>query len=394
MEEPMSEEPTPTPSGDHVYRGRVLPGSRWKSRGTGGHGSSLVTVLRVGQRSALVVIEGGTRGVSSHRAGRRYNVPLDSFLITHELVSQPNGYKPGDELLPRPKTDTVEKYFDRNRYVDQVIEQIEQNDVRDYVTDSPVLPPNPQLPPSLQRIAGDSTRTIPTPPKEEPMQPIQTGATTGPAENTPVPTTVLSAPEPEPEPAEEQHEADPVEMFMQAGHLLLEGINSKISAGQAELDRLLEATTRVNDDLAKLRRQKDRIEAAVLAAISPEEPEPPASEPEPEPAPKPASPGVTTYTDPGGTVRHRGTSGFVAAPGKLTQRDWILGRAAQQGGISIQKVVDEFATEYGITREQAIKNISSLLAYQTRDPKPDYPTLYRVSQGVYTVATTVTINNP
>lgn len=393
-----------TESRDHPDRHRVLPGSRWRTLPVAGHATNLITVLRVGQHSVTLVIEGGgkQRG-TSHRAGKRYNVALDAFLRNHELVSQPPGYQPGHEHLPnRPKSDTVQDYFNRRRYVDAVVGQFEGENVRDLVSDSPVLPAPPPRP-KRPDTTPEKEPTVSAPhtgPKAPVANPVlsaeqarvlmpQSGYTTGPAENTPPPTTRLPQPYPVSEPAPdlehgappappvEAKEADPIEQFMEAGNALVAGIVAKMEAAQKTVDDLLSRLSVAQDGLARLTRQKERIEAAVMAAIaSTGEAEAPTPEPEGEPE------DLDTGPLPDQAPAKVGPGTNVALPAG-TQRAWVMDRLVAQGSIHVGSVADDFSARFGVPREGAIKQISSILGYQMRVPAPHWPVPIRTGKGSY-----------
>ena len=443
--------PIPLANGDgapHPQRSRVLPGSRWQQHPTSGHGTQTCRVQRVGEHSITFLMEGGGKGGGSHKSGRRFTVPIDAFLQNHTLLAQPKGYQPGDEYLPgRPQTDTLQHYFARRNLARRFVDRVEGDDIRNAVSDLP-LDPLPYIPPE--------ERTTPTPPRKEPQESAvttpQPHSDTHAARHEPVANPVIPpqqahqvlnrierlglanpqrvpmpappphippapppwkpgpsdpvflhdeittpprfepTPAPAPEPPEEQ---DPIEQFMESGRVLVEGLNARIAGAQQTLDDLLQQTQAAQGTVDQLTRQRDRIEAAVLAAIS-SSGEPPQEEaPPPPPAPEEtaswpppkgwdsATAALRTVTTAGGSPRLYGEKGFVAQPGKKTQREWALDRLAADRRFVVAEQRGALAAEYGLTPDTATKNLSSILAEQLKKPNARWPRITRVGAGVY-----------
>ena len=408
----------------------VLPGSRWLQPSRSGHGTQTVSVLRVGERSITFVVEGGGKGGGSHKSGRKYTVPVDAFLKNHTLLSQPAGYQAGDELLPDvPKTDTLQTYFARRQLARRFLDRVEGVDVREAVSslsppplpylratqEVPVTTPSPSSTPHAARhepvanpvipaayadqvqqqlfAAADAAGAAPESPPEAPTEAPEPDVFDAPpwAEPASPYTAVMDAndapAEPPAEPPAEAPEVDPVEQFMESGRVLVEGLNARIQAAQRVLDALMEQVNAASEATQRLVRQRDRIEAAVLAAIaSTGEPEPAPPPPAPAEPPVPAEPEARPVPSVSGSTRLMGPGGFVADPTKGSQRDWILDRLAERKTLAVQDVVDEFGAHFGIERERAIKSVSSVLSRQVQRPSPKWPTAVRTGAGVYTVA--------
>jgi hypothetical protein len=426
MDDPAQAPPPAAPA--RCQPGPVLPGSRWRQDGASGHGHDLLSVVRVSAHSVLVVMEGGgKRRGSAHKTGKRYNIPLDAFLQNHTLVAQPAGYTPGDERHPdRPKTDTLQHYFDRRARARRLQDLVEGRDVR-YEVSGDLRDPVPPAPgtfegvlvavvlpdpveeepavtstPSTPHAARHESVSNPVLPREqaermrqllaqsagvEPAPPVPTpdalDVLDAPADAEPVSpyTKVMDANDaPAPE-TPESAEADPMEQFMESGRVLVEGLNARITSARRTADELRAQADEAQDRVDRLVHQKERIEAAVLAAIEASgEPEPaPVLDPEPEPG------GVRAVPSVSGSTRLMGPGGFVADPDKGSQRDWVLDRFAERGGLSVQDVCDEFAAHFGIDRDRAIKSVSSVLSRQVQSPSPKWPTAARTGPGVYTV---------
>lgn len=380
------------------YAGVVLPGSRWRQRAYSGHLEQDVTVLRVGTRSVMLVIEGvggskGAPGHERHKVGQKFNVVLETFLRTHTLLSQPKGYKPGDELAPPPKKDAVETLFKRRRFADNWLATMEGKDIRAGVTDPDLaVLPGPVY-------TGDVLTPDPTPTQEE--EPVQT-AQVEPEQPTPptediVPREVLTreqaevalkseptppTPEPTPEP-----EVDPLDALVDNARAIVAKLDTEVAGKKWERDELAEKVAKLDAEIATLSTRRSRANHAVdalvatLLGINEPEPEPVEAEPEPEKQ----EPQITVRPGTGGTTRLAGPAGYVPRPGKLSQRQWVLDRFVKKGALAIQDVVDEFATEYEMPREAAIKNISSIMHHQIKHPNDQWPVPVRIRLGTYTV---------
>jgi hypothetical protein len=216
------------------------------------------------------------------------------------------------------------------------------------------------------------------------------------------------SPDEEPVAEGEAREVDPIEQFMESGRVLVDKIIVRINAAQAEIDRLKReadalaerqvAARTVYDNLV---RQKGRIEGAVLAAIATAEdaeveaPEPAAKPdlfdyPAGEEPVSPYAPRESARDDEivlrpsvSGSTRLATRMGYVPQPGKLAQREWALNILARDGRFAIQDHIDAFCAEYGLDRDRGIKNLSSIMGYQLREPSQKWPEIVRVEQGVY-----------
>jgi len=414
----MREEPKgETPPGQ--YTGRVLPGSRWRQRGFSGHPDQDVTVLRVGARSVMLVIEGGAGGTGlagrdRRKVGQKFNVVLETFLKTHTLISQPKGYKPGDEVVapPTPKVDAVETYFKRRQFAQNWLASMEGRDIRVAATDPdfPILV-------GPQRYTGDVV--VPTPQEEEPVQSAQ-AEPEQPQQEQPfediVPEEVLAqtaeepAPEPEPEPEPVINAdppvlpVDPLDALVDNARAIVTGLDTEIAAKQWDRDELAEKVAKLDAEIATLSTRRTRathaVDALVATLLGINEPEPPAPEPLPGyfqegfrdgPPPAPPVPAevqheaseVVARPSANGTVRLATREGYVPRPGKLSQRQWVLDRLVREGKLVIQEVVDDFAAEYDISRDAAIKNISSVMHHQIKHPNDQWPVPVRAYPGSY-----------
>jgi hypothetical protein len=401
----MKEEPRTEPA----YTGAVLPGSRWRQRAYSGHLEQDVTVLRVGSRSVMVVIEGvggskGAPGHERHKVGQKFNVVLETFLRTHTLLSQPKGYKPGDEIAQPPKKDAVETFFKRRRFAGDWLASMEGQDIRAGVTDPDMgVLPGPVY---TGDVLVPDPAAEPTPPqKEEPVQTEQAeqaeqaelppapvgedkGAHPTQAQIDAVFARADAEPEPEPvAPAPPAPEIDPLDALVDNARAIVAKLDTEVAGKKWERDELAERVAKLDAEIATLSTRRTRathaVDALVATLLGISEPEQP--EPEPEPEPVKAQPEITVRPSAGGTTRLAGPMGYVPQPGKISQRQWILDRFAQKGGLAIQDVVDGFVAEYGISRDRSIKNISSIMHDQMKHPKAQWPTPVRVYPGVYTV---------
>lgn len=392
------------------YDGPVLPGQRWRGRGLAGHGNDLATVLRCNGHSVLVVYEGGGRvgGISGrrgtrHKAGKKYGIPLDTFRRNFVLYAQAPGYKPEPELPappPRPAPVTAERYFQHRQHAHTVWEGLTGRDLREVTGPAltPALagdgPPNPlgvllaaEVALRARRHEGEETTAVPEPTP-------QTGATTGPAENTPVPQhTVELVEAPKFEPTEAPpvlaegrlvtvEEAlavsatvpppDPLDVFLDSGRAVLKSLDEEILSLTARRDKLAGRLAEVEAELDVADRKRAQVDAGIqaasAAALGLGGPHPLRA-----PAPAPAKP--------------RGERGaFAPQPGRQTQREWVLNRFTGAGRAEVGDLAPAFAKAYGLTTQQAIKNISSIMGYQTKKPDARWPTAVRTGKGTYGVA--------
>lgn len=396
---------------DTQYVGRVLPGSRWLQRAFKGHVEQEVTVLRVGARSVMLVIEGNSNGGAGHdrrKVGQKFNVVLETFLRTHTLISQPKGYRPGDELDPapapvEPKVDAVETYFKKRQYAQDWLANVSGADIRTGVSDFPG--------PTTPVYTGDVLINPPTPQasKEEPMQTAQTEPEQPPEDIVPRElfedepaspyTKVMDANDgPAPTP-----EVDPLDAFLDNGRALVASLTEELRRQQQQREEVAGLLASLDDGIASLTRRRDKAESAVEAAIAAilgveqPAPEPPALEEVVKQGPvqvQAALPDqVVVRPANNGGVRLAGPMGYVPRPGKLSQRQWILDRFAREGKLVIQEVVDEFVTEYGMAREAAIKNISSIMHHQIKHPSDQWPVPQRVLLGSYAVPLPARVTN-
>jgi hypothetical protein len=375
----------PLPMDD--YAGPVLPGQRWRNRGIAGHGMDYLSVLRCNGRTVQVMYEGQRTGGSAHKSGHRYGIPMATFRRNYVLVAQAPGVKPEDleiiavaEIVLPPPEPPVEHYFRRTREINRMLEEVEGRDVRQAVS---ALAPTPPAPLAVLAAAEAAVRTLSLEEENPPVQVVEPTADDVPIAEEPEPVPVLEpvlvavAPVPY---SRTTAEADPLDAFLENGRALVRGLDAEVQTLATEHDRLMREATEVEDKLREASRRRDRISAGVDAAIAAA-----LGVPEPEEAPPAAEPVRTVDAGKGGTPRLMGPNGFVPAPGRMSQREWVLGRFAESGSIAIQGIVDEFAAYFQIPREQAIKNISSLLGSQIKRPSPRWPAVVRTGVGTYAV---------
>lgn len=380
------------------YDGPILAGSRWRQRGLAGHGYDLVSVLRVNDRSVQVVYEGGGHQAVSgkagrgtrHKAGRRFGIGIPQFRNQFVLVSQPPGVLVAEITLveaeaPKPPPPrSVGDYFQRRRWVSSVMETMEGADLRHEIADHFPAPLDPgdllqsgPAQPALAAPAAEEAPVLTVPPASEPTEPV-------------LPAEEMLALAPEASVAPVAPEADPLDAFLDGGRALVDDLDRKIAVVGAQHAEASRVVASLEDALRSLTTKRNRIDGAVHAAIAAaleiDEPAPIA----PDPPATPASPSdpeaVVERPAVAGTTRLANKNGYVPQPGKVSQRDWVLTRFAETGRLTVQGVVAEFAEYFGIPRDQAIKNISSLMGYQMKAPNSKWPVPVRTRLGEYAVA--------
>lgn len=380
------------------YDGPILPGSRWRQRGLSGHGYDLVSVLRVNDRSVQVVYEGGGHQAVSgragrgtrHKAGRRFGIGIPQFRHQFVLVSQPPRVLVAEVTLvkaeaPKPAPPrSLGDYFQRRRWVSSVMETMEGKDIRRDTADHFSAPPDPRdllqsgpPQPALAApaaAAAEEESVLTVPPASEPTEPV-------------LPDEEMPALAPEASVAPVAPEADPLDAFLDGGRALVDDLDRKIAVVGAQHAEASRVVATLEDALRSLTTKRNRIDGAVHAAIAaaleidepaPIAPDPPASPSDPE--------AVVERPAVAGTTRLANKNGYVPQPGKVSQRDWVLTRFAETGRLTVQGVVAEFAEYFGIPRDQAIKNISSLMGYQMKAPNSKWPVPVRTRMGEYAVA--------
>lgn len=398
----------PLPMDD--YDGPILAGQRWRNRGVAGHGQDYLNVLRCNGKSVQVVYEGQRTGGSAHKSGGRYGIPIEAFRRNYILVTQAPGYKPepepevavtagASETAPPRRDLPLERYFRKHRRVEQIMGVLEGTDLRFAVAEpvfAHLLPPEP-----LRALAAAEAAVRKLPTREEPPPvevvepavddvPIAEGAEEPTHAEAVAPTVpgyyqegYRDGPPPAPDAPDAipdvipLPEADPLDAFLENGRALVRTLDAEVQTLAGEHDRLMRLVGDVEDKLREASRRRDRISAGVDAAIAAA-----LGVPEAEPA-EPAEPVRTVTAGKGGATRLMGPNGFIPRPGKRSQREWVMERLQRDGKVVIQEIVGEFAVYFEIPRDQAIKNISSLMGYQIKKPNPQWPVVVRTGQGVY-----------
>lgn len=407
----MTREQDQPTNGGQPYTGRVLPGSRWRQRAYSGHSEQEVTVLRVGARSVMLVIEGkgALSGHDRQKVGQRFNVLLDTFLKTHTLIEQPKGYRPGDEALPQPRKDTVETYFRRRRFAQEFIDDLSGENLSAVVLD-PKLPitaaPHYEGDAILRHpvVSAEVARRVeqalsadpsePTPPPEEEPIPV-TDETTQPQVITATEEELLAAAREIQADLDKEAQAealavepDPLETFLASGRAVVEKLTRELIAVADERDKHLALAEALDARYQVVKANRNRIETAVLAAMGATEgpdlgPAEPVEEPPLTPAEQAAETVVELLGPQAQAARQQRHGPLPALQG--TQRSWTLDRLARDGRLHVGSVADEFAAHFKLSRESAIKNMASILGDQVNRPNPQWPTALRVGKGEYTV---------
>lgn len=380
---------------DH-YDGPILAGQRWQSRGTGKHGRQLYTVLRFNGRSVQVVAEG-----SRHDGGRRFNVPEASWRGNFNLVKQAPGYDPSapNMLPPAPAPVTVDEA------VHEVLvgRKVGAFNATQETTDKPLWPISPVVhvhsavevaldPPTPEGMIEQIAVLEAIRKEKPPMIPVERPLTHSVA----VPPTEPETPRAEPVTVGGEvvdytvplpsHE-NPLQGWIDQGQQLVARLTTELLSIDRKLSQLREQLSTMNNAYALVEGQRDQAEQAVLHALALVEGHPPTSPPTPTPPAEPAEPTTTPPPpSPNAHLERRRTgdgSRFAPAPGKVSQREWVLRQLVPGKHFRVAAIRDAFATEYGLTPDAATKNVSSILSYQLKGRDPAYPAIARIEGGVY-----------
>ena len=387
-----------------TYSGPVLAGQRWRQRGLSGHGTYLVTVLRMASRSVQLVVEGGGSGAGSSQAsragrsgkihvGKRYNVPLDIFRSNYVLVSQPKGYKaptPLDVALGQVARHPAER-LTSTRLEDLYSHSALQND------------PTPRECLDEQIDAFASILDHPAPPAETSETPEEAATDVPETETETEASTTQEALRDPGDP-----EGDPLDAFVEQGRQVVQRLTEALSVVEGERTRLEVTLDALLRDEARLRNRRDRAERGVLAALAAME-----EDPEVPPSPPPglddysaadrnaalADRSVTTGQRPhAGVMRALGAGRDPSAPpegvdpeggtpegedplgprptgqGRVSQRAWIegylRGAPARQAEVRVADIARGFAEEFGFDFDRARMNISAILVENNKRIAP------------------------
>lgn len=335
------------------YTGPVLPGSRWRSRGTGGHGTGeTVTVVRLTTTGRVCF----TRDrVKRGRSEARNTIDEPVFRRQFALVTLPKtamtvralAYSAALQLAGRGLVDD-----------DTWERELRMSDVVDRLTPAA---PQPEGRTTLGYF-NEGTNDGPPPahpqPKTEPPL-LTTEAVTGQPDGPPG------------EPVTQELAADPVDAFLAHGRRIIEQVMADVRRAEEDLAlatlEVEEQTTR----LLNLRDRRQRIERAIEAAIKAVEGDDDAPEAgkKTEPAPPP-------------TVVMGRHPRKAAAP---TQGDWIMSRFGEQQRWAVRDLARAFMVAYGMEYEPARKTVASFIGKRMGHKPPLHPQLVRVGQGVYEV---------
>lgn len=360
------------------YDGPILPGQRWRSRGTSKHQFLLYTVLRFNGRSVKAVVEG-----HAHHGGKVYNIPEASWRGNYNLHKQAPDYDPARDYQADPQPDPIEEAILEAKVHQEAFvfgntasapnapmwpdERREPGTVKS-VTERTLVPPTRAGVLELLNVVEQNVReerekmlaqnppTIPEP--AEPAEPAEPEPNTRIAVDVPSPANAMSA-------------------WIEGGRQMVEALTSELASVTTKRDALQEQVSALDLQLNLIRGQRDQIEAAVLSAIAISENKPP-SPAQPAPPTPPTPPAVNA------AGRSIGPGGrFTSPPGKVTQKDWVLSRLVPGQVLRIADLRDAFVTEYPMPSGVATQNISSILGYQLKARDPRFPAVERTYPGAY-----------
>jgi hypothetical protein len=174
-----------------------------------------------------------------------------------------------------------------------------------------------------------------------------------------------------PLPGHASHE-NPLQGWIEQGQQLVARLTNELESVQHKLTEQRQILDALTGQHALLLGQRDQAEAAVRHAIGLAEGHPPT--PPTAPAP-PAVNAAGRSIGPGGR--------FAPPPGKVTQKDWVLGRLVPGEVLRIADLRDAFVAEYPMAPGVATQNISSILGYQRKARDRRFPAVEREHPGAY-----------
>lgn len=375
----------------------IVPGARWRSRGTSGHQFTEYTVLKFNGRSVFVVHEGAS---GQHKSGKRYAIPEAAFRNNHVLLKQPPGWTPEsavvdaladiatrpDDLITRLTSTRPEYLYNRSTLASDPVPSEQIPEVIEAITplrDAFLDPAESEEEPSAMQPTPSVPHATPAEPVANPVIPPDF-AFPEPEPDAPEPAPAV-APEitettavafvpavlaegilspPEGEETEETGEGDPIEEFLRGGLKLSGRLQAEMARLATRRDDLLTQAEEVDGRYQAKRAQFERIEAVIAGARA-------AAGIAPDPSP---SGGETV-------VASRGQGPKPQAEG--TQRAWVLNRLKEQRTLIVSDVAAQFGRDFNLDLESSRKNIASIMVDQMKRPVAPWPQVIRVSKGTY-----------
>lgn len=309
------------------YEGPVLPGSRWRSKGTAGHQRDFpVTVLKLTTAGRVVFVR--------HRAGnatngeRRLTMDEAAFRQTYVL----------DKLPASMKTLKALAYCAVVRAGGQgLIDEVGWEQERRMTRVAEDLTPEPAAPPAAVEPEPEAPLTDP---EAVTAEAVALG---------------------------KELTADPLEAFLAHGRATVEQLDADLLRVEEDRELARLELEELDARLAAMRFQRERVQQAISAAIAvataPEEPAalvPPPVPAVPAPEPEP-----------------------VLTPAAPTQRDWMRARFAERKLWAVRDLLPAFMETFGGDRARATQNVSSILTEWVKHHPKGMPQVIRVSQGLY-----------
>jgi hypothetical protein len=164
--------------------------------------------------------------------------------------------------------------------------------------------------------------------------------------------------------ARQQGDSNAIDEFANAGLTLLSKLDDILSQMKAEREALLVKAEAIDTQVTHYQSKRDAIEAAINAAdaISLLATMKGVTVPPP-----------TTQTTP--TPHKRSPEGML-------KQEWVFNRLNQSGHVRVSQLAEEMTTAYDMTKEEAIKSISSILSRGTKT----HTSIKRVALGEYILA--------
>ena len=345
------------------YDGPILPGQRWRSRGTGKHQPILYTVVTFNGRTAKVSQEGNRRS-----GGRLYNIPEPAFRGNFNLVAQPKGVLASDlPTLAAEQQRQLQGGLVATKIV--AVEPPTPDPIDTAIAET--KPPRP-----LSRLVTVEEQVkmqmpdppmAPVPPPPPPPAPTESGYAAlqqeAPPENiivVPTPTEAMAA-------------------WIEGGRRMVEALDRELGSVTVKRDAVAEQLAALNTQLNQIAQQRAQIEQAVQAALAIANG---TNIGHPLPGHPILSPPLNASPKPGQTGNQPENK---ARPGGAGKTSWVLDQAVAAGEFSISELIPAYCGRWGRTPAQATGDVGGILAHHVAARNENFPALERLGGGRYRV---------
>lgn len=342
------------------YEGPILPGQKWRSRGTGKHQRELYSVITFNGRTAKVTQEG-----NRHNGGKVYNIPEAPFRGNFNLVAQPRGVTASDlEQLAAEQQAQLQAGLVATRIV--AVDPPPPDPIE--VAIAQTRPPTPSRPlASLvvveREVKENQMQTLP--PTPTPVPPLT-------LEPVVVDNEVVDYTVPIPGHADEL-----LSTWIKSGQSLIEGMTRELTAVDGKLAGLQLAVDTLTIQREQIKTERDRIEQAVLSAAAIARGDTPPSPPSPSLNASPVA------GKPGQAGNQPQNKAYPGGPGKTA---WVLDKAIGLGTFGTAELVPAYCARWGRTPAQASGDIGGILNHHSKARNDNFPALEMLGSGRYRVA--------